>query len=424
MFWTTGVYNMGLGAGQVKNRPESGLQAPPLSLRFAAMSTARIHRYIAREVAIPALLALAVFTSVLLMGRILKLMELVVNKGVPALEIIQLFACLLPTFLVLTLPLAFLLGVMLGFGRLSADSEIVAIKASGISLYRMFKPVLILAGITSLLTALMTMFAGPAGNRAFREQIFEIAAKRANVGIQPQVFNDEFDDLVLYVNQTDERQGRFEGVMISDQRTGSTPSIIFAQQGRIFSDQRALTLTLRLENGAIHRSAPGKEAYQIVKFSTYDLNLNMGQQLDQVEKRPLKPAEISFVELGKTLFASPSSAHGDPKLAIEFHTRLIFPLAPLIFALIGIPLGIQSQRSGRGGNFSLALAIFLGYYLTLSLVETLIVESGFPPGITLWLPNLLFFAGGLLLFHQAAKEKRLRIPGRIWTLWRKDKRRP
>ena len=382
------------------------------------MSIRRIHRYIAREIGVPTLLALVVFTFVLLMGRILKLMELVINKGVPAIEILQLFSYLIPTFLVITLPLAFLLGVMLGFGRLSSDSEIIALKASGVSLYYMFKPVLVLAVLTALLTALLTLVLGPAGNRAFREQIFNIAAKRANVGIQPHVFNAEFDDLVLYVDDEDEENNIFKGVMISDQRTGTSPSIIFAQQGRIFSDPEALTLTLRIENGAIHRATPGKEADQIIRFSTYDVNLNMGQQLEQAEKRPPKPAEIRSRELAKTLFPDSGNEPENPKLAIEFHSRLIFPLAPLLFALVGVPLGVHAQRSGRSGNFSIALFVFLSYYLSLSLAETLVVESGFPAAFSLWFPSLLFFIGGLILFQRAAQERRLSLWDQVLSLWK------
>jgi lipopolysaccharide export system permease protein len=394
--------------GQVKNHPESGLQVSPLSLKSAPMSNRRISLYIAREIAVPMGLGLTVFTFILLMGRMLKLMELVINKGVPLTEIFKLFICLLPSFLVITLPLAVLLGVMLGFGRLSSESEIVALKAAGISLYGMARAVVVLALIASLITCLLTLFASPAGSRAFRQQIFQVASSRANVGIQARVFNDEFDNLVLYTNQIDERQGIFGGILIFDQRATQHPAVILAQQGRVISDQHALTLTLRLENGSIHRSSTKKNSYQIVKFTTYDLNLNIAQQLEKSGNPPLKPDEMGFHEL----FKKPPPGTPDKwqtKLAVEFHKRLILPLAPLIFALIGIPLGIQSHRSGRGGEFSLALAVFLSYYLSLSFMETLVIEAGFPAGISLWLPNLIFLAGGIVLFQQTANEKRYRV---------------
>jgi lipopolysaccharide export system permease protein len=373
------------------------------------MSTGKINKYIAREIAIPTILGLAIFTFLLLIGRILKLVELVINKGVPAADIAKLFLYLLPSFLVITIPLAFLLGVMLGFSRLSSDSEIVALKSSGISLFGMVRPVMVLAVVASLITGALTLAAGPAGNHAFRQQIFQMASNRASIGIQARVFNDEFDDLVLYANDTDERRGTFEGVLISDQRVEDTPSVILARNGRVISDPKNLTLTLRLEDGSIHRSSPRKDAYQIIKFSTYDLNLNMGEPLDKAENQPHKPADLSTFELKTTLDLQDLPAEKRQKLAVEFHKRFTYPLAPLIFALIGVPLGIQTHRSGRNAGFSLGLVVFLSYYLSLSLAETLVIETGFPPAISLWLPNLLFLAGGVTLFHQTANEKRYAI---------------
>ncbi len=372
------------------------------------MSTTRINHYIAREVAVPAALGLVIFTFVLLMGRILKLMELVINKGVPLLDIGKLFAYLLPSFLVLTIPLAFLLGVLLGFGRLSAESELVALKASGISLYGMVKPVALLAFTVCALTALLTFYAGPAGNRAFKNQIFEIASSRANVGLQARTFNDEFDGLVFYANDSEDRTGLYRGVFISDERVGERPAVIVAEKGRVVSDQNALTLTLRLENGAIHRQAPEEASYQIIKFSTYDVNLGFGE-LNPGRKQSQKPAEMTLSELKSGYTDTSLPVEKRQKYLAESHKRFIYPLSPLIFALIGIPMGIQSHRSGRGGSFTLALLVFMGYYVLLSFAETLVVEAQAPALPTLWLPSLLFLAGGALLLYQTAREKRFAI---------------
>jgi lipopolysaccharide export system permease protein len=274
------------------------------------MSAVRIHRYIAREIAIPTILGLTIFTFVLLMGRILKLVEMVINKGIPVGEVAKLFGYLLPSFLVITIPLAFLLGVMLGFSRLSADSETIAMKASGISLYGMLKPVLALAMLASLTTAYLTLHAGPSGNSAFRTQVFQIAASRASTGFQPRVFNDEFDGLVLYAGDIQERGGTLEGVFISDERVGTTPSIILARTGRVIPDRDALTLTLRLEDGAIHRRPidKGRDNYQVIDFNTYDINLNLGQQLPDTPQRRKKESELSTSELQEALDQTENSA--------------------------------------------------------------------------------------------------------------------
>ncbi|BCR05469.1 LPS export ABC transporter permease LptF [Desulfuromonas versatilis] len=395
------------------------------------MSAYRVYRYIAREVTVPAILGLLIFTFVLLMGRILKLVEMVINKGVPFADIALLFACLLPAFLVITIPLAFLLGVLLGFGRLSGDSEIIAMKSSGISLYQMMRPVLAIAFAASLATGALTLFVEPVGNAAFRSQVFQIASSRASVGLLPQVFNDEFDGLVIYAQTIDDRSSTMGGVFISDERVGSSPSVILAQRGRIISDSQALTLTMRLENGAVHRQpkSGGQDAYQVIEFNTYDVNLNMGQELEPTE-RPKKPKELTLGELNQSI-AKIDDPDQRRTLQVELQKRLVLPFAPIIFALVGVPLGIQTQRSGRGGGFAMGLVVFLGYYVMFSFAETLADEGGLPPAVTMWLPNLLFLTGGLYLLRQTALERRLRFfelftqgPIRLLRQLRIERRRP
>ncbi|HER62490.1 MAG TPA: LptF/LptG family permease, partial [Desulfobacteraceae bacterium] len=301
-FRITRVYTMTTSGVQGKFQDYSlqGIDNPILS---AAMPASRIHRYIAKEIAVPALLGLSVFTLMILMGRIIRLVEMVLNKGVPATEIFLLFAYLLPAFLVITIPLSFLLGVLLGFGRLSSESETVALKASGISLYGMLKPVFLLATLASVLTGALTLYGEPAGNTAFRSKVFDIATSRATVGIAPKIFNDEFDGLVLYTNEFDAQNGLMTGVFISDQRTDSDASTIFAQQGRIFSDAEKYTLTLRLENGNIHRSPKSTrgDSYQTIAFSAYDISLNMGKELEAGQTVKKKDKDLSRSELATAI---------------------------------------------------------------------------------------------------------------------------
>ncbi len=372
------------------------------------MSTFRIHRYLLKETASPMLLSLAVFTFVLLLGRLLKLVELVINKGIPLLDMAQLFISILPTFLVLTIPLAFLLGVMLGFGRLSADGEILALKSSGISLYQMARPILLLSLPACLLTAAMTLYLRPTCETFFRQQLFDIAASHASVGLQPQVFNDEFDGLVLYANRIDDRSGTMQQVFISDERDPSAPAIIMAEKGLLVSDSLNRKLLLRLEQGAMHRQPQnnGNETdegtYQILHFTSYDVNLDLGQQITAAKQRRRKSKELNVTELQMAIDTAPAEKRQD--LLAELHTRMVLPAAPFLFALLGIPLGIQPHRSGRGGNFALALGTFLCYYLLLSFAGTLVADAGWP-AMTLWLPNFCFLFTGLYLLHLAAIER-------------------
>jgi len=381
------------------------------------------HRYILREILAPFILGLAIFTFILLMGRLLRLVELVLNKGVPLVDIIKLFVFLLPSFLVLTLPLAFLLGVLLGFGRLSTDAEIIALKSSGISLYDLSKPVLVLSLLVSLATGALSVWIQPHGDRAFKEQVFHIAHNRATIGIEPRVFNDEFDGLVLYANDVEDKSGLLEGLFISDQRLEQEPSIIIADKGRAIPDPDQFTLSLRLRDGTIHRQLDRKndEAYQIIDFDSYDVQLDLGSQLRDISERRVKESELSFSELQKLI----SESEGTQRNAylVEHHQRLVLAPAATLLAIIGIPLGIQSRRSGRGSGFALALIVFLAYYLLFSFAQALGTEGIMPPWLVLWLPNGAFLFSGIWLLHFTAQEKKMAVFERFDEWKRRQVRR-
>lgn len=374
------------------------------------MSSLRIYRYILKEISIPALLSLLIFTFVIVMGRIPRLIELVVNKGVPVAEMLQLFGFLLPYFFTITVPLSFLLGILLAFGRLSADSEFIALKASGISLYAMMKPVLMLALACSLLTAWLSISVGPSSKGAFRNKIFQIASSRATVGITPGVFNDDFDGIVLYASGMDEQRGIMQNVFISDEREGETPATILAQQGRFIPDPENYSITLRLNNGSIHRqpASQTKRTYQTISFTDYSINLDTGAQLSPTEGRKRSRSELNWTELSKV-----RNAEKDPKarryLTVEQHRRISLAFAPLVLALVGVPLGLQSNRSGKGAGFALALAVALVYYLLLSIAKTIAGKGLGPAAASLWLPNICFLLGGGYFLHRAAIERPLKL---------------
>jgi len=216
-----------------------------------------------------------------------------------------------------------------------------------------------------------------------------------------------------------------KGVFISDERAGDAPAAIFSKNGRIISDPVLLTLTLRLEDGSIHRRLTGKKAgdYQVIDFSSYDINLNIGQNLASGQKRTKKDNELSLATLLEVRQTAKEAARRTAA-TVELNRRFILALAPLLFALIAVPLGISSHRSGKGGGFSLALGVFLVYYVLLSFAKTLVVESHFPV-ILLWLPNLLFLAGGLTLLRFTAREQPLPLPQLPdWRQWLRRAPRP
>jgi lipopolysaccharide export system permease protein len=363
-----------------------------------------INRYLFRELLAPSLICLLVFTLVMLAGRLVQLAELVIGKGVALADVLQLLATLLPPLLVFIVPLAFLMGIMLGFGRLSADNEVVALKASGIGLSAMARPVLLLAAICAVLTLLISFWAAPWGKRAFRATLFEITRKQASIGLQPQLFLKQFSNLVLYANDLDPRSGEMSGVFIVEQQPENS-LLIFAEAGRMHSDPQQQAVTLQLHNGVIHRQKAANQGddYQVIGFATYEIRPDVSKALAaEAAPRKISRKEMSMTELWRI-----ASGESDTNRAArgELHRRLCAPLAPLLFALLAVPFSTYSQRSGRGGGFIVGLAIYLGYYLLISLAEILTDEGGIAPLLTFWLPHLLLFAAGGSLLRQSSLER-------------------
>ncbi|TYO99524.1 lipopolysaccharide export system permease protein [Geothermobacter ehrlichii] len=385
------------------------------------MAYTRIERYIFREILVPTLLSLGIFTFVLLAGRTLKLADLVISKGVPFADVVRLLGFLLPSFFTITIPLSVLLGTLLAFSRLSADAEIIAMKAAGISLTRLLKPTLLLAALATLGTSALVLFFEPQANHAFRSQVYSMASRQARVALKPRVFMAEIPGMVIYADRMKERTGELNGVMISDQRNSQVPVTIFADSGRLLSDPEGRRLTLALSRGQIHRYAPHRKEtpYQVVGFSRYVVNLPVDAG-GGGEKRQPKMKEIPLRQLFR-LAKADSTARGR-HAAAEIHSRFSRPLTPLLLALLALPLGIQSNRSGRGGGFAIGLVVFLCYYMLVSLANTLAIESGWPVIPTLWAPAAILLACGLVLFQRARQEKELRLLAvlqrRLSGIWR------
>ena len=375
----------------------------------AVMTSYRIKIYITREVITPFILGIILFTFVLLLSRLLKLIELIVDKGVPFTEIFGIFASLMPSFFVITVPLSFLLAILIAFGRLSADSEIVAMKAAGLSLYQLAQPVIILSLFVCLFTAGLTLYAEPYGRANLRQQLIDMAFSKAAVAITPQVFNEEIKGLILYANKVEPETGQLSGVFISDNRMGETPSVITAQQGLIYPDKVSHKLLMHLEKGTIHRlqQQQDKDSYQLVHFDRYDINLSLTDQADQGDVKALKAQEMTTAQLLKRIKQPDEEKKLD--YTVELLERTILPLSPLIFSLIAIPLGIRSHRSNKGGGFAVALFVFLTYYLLLSMSKTMVIENGWPLLITMLSPTVMFFVLSICLLYFAAKEQQ--IPG-------------
>jgi lipopolysaccharide export system permease protein len=359
--------------------------------------------YILKETLPIFFIGLLTFTVILLMDKILKLIELIVTRGVSFSKVLMLLLFISPSFLVFTIPMAFLLGTLLSFGRLSGDSEITAFKASGVSLYQLFLPISILSMIAYLFTSFLVFYGLPWGNRGFMATIYLIAQSKADIEIKERVFNDVFDGLVVYVDKVPIQGKRIEGVLIYDERDKEKVNTIFAKEGFLNSDPKSREVVLRLLSGDIHRFEPKTKVYQKIKFDTYDLKLELGKTFAAMGKK-LKEHEMSIDEIKEKIEKMKKKGEDTTGQEVELHKRYAIPFACIVFGLIGVPLGIQPRRSARSYGFILGILILMTYYMSLTASEILAMRKTIPVFLAGWTPNLLFSGLGVYLLVKTAKE--------------------
>ena len=363
-----------------------------------------LDRYIFREILTPFFLSIAALTLVLFLQRMYRLAELVVSKGATVSSTAKLFAYIMPSFLILTIPMSFLVGTLTAFTQLSSDSEVTAMKASRISLYNMIRPVMLFALLAFTFTALTSLIVAPAANHALKVHLFNIVKSRAMVGIEPGVFSSTFDGMVIYVDKM-ETLDNMKGIFISDERSAKEPYAIIAQRGKLIANPESLNVTLAMNQGAIHALPRDEQSYSTMNFDSGNLYLDISHALVQRGSSDIDFNEIDSLELFQEL--KRARAEGKPTIDIEseLHRRLSIPFACLLFGLIGAPLGIRRSRSGKSAGISMALLVFLVYYMVLAAGTNLSDTGKLSPAIAYWLPNVLMTAAAGMLVYKKGHEK-------------------
>ncbi len=376
-----------------------------------------LDRSIFKELTIAFGIGLMVFTFVLLTNKILRLVELIVSKGVGVWTVVQLFGYILPYSLVVTIPMSVLLAVLATFTRLSADGEILILQGAGLSLPRIARPALLFGLLTTLATLAIAIWILPFSNFAFKNLVFEMARRQAAVGIQEGVFNSPIEGLMLYVERVEPKTSRMHGIFLVDSRSPSEQQVIVAQEGRFTSDPKLLRLGLDLSQGSIHQT--GKETngrYRLLSFADYSLNLDIGRMLPPPGQRALGEQELTIGELrqrSEDLRARGQNYH--PPL-VEIHKKLAIPFSCLLFPLVAVPLGSRIKKGKRGISLVLSVTFALVYYMLIVGGEGLGDRGRLPAALAMWLPNILVGLTGIALFAHAARTPAA-FEGSSWLRW-------
>ncbi|MBN2179824.1 MAG: LPS export ABC transporter permease LptF [Deltaproteobacteria bacterium] len=382
-----------------------------------------INRYILREISLPFFMILFILTFVLLMGKILQLMDLMINKGVSLIAIMKLISYLMPSFFIITIPISLLIAILIGLGRLSGDNEITIMKSSGISLFQLLRPIASASFFAFLVTALMGFFLVPQGNFATKTLLFEIAKKKASIGIKEKVFNNDFAGLVLYADHIPAHGNYMENLFLSDSRISDEPITIIAKRGYLVSNPKSMTVTLRLENGSSYTMDPDFRVFKKMDFTTYDINLDVSAPIARSKNALEKDGkEMTLTELIQTMRDRNVKEKRRRELAIELNAKFTIPFSCLIFCILGIPLGIVKERSGKSRGFVIGLVVVVIYYVLQLGGESLAETGRLAPIIGSWAPNVILGSIGIIMFNMAAQERPvLPFEDKAKTLWRKWK---
>ena len=360
-----------------------------------------INRYVFRENFVSSVFCFSVFLCAGLIAGFLPLLQKGMEAGLElTLILFQVLINALPGTLVTVLPLSIMIGILLGLGRMASDNEIAAIKSSGISIYRLLPPVLLLGLMAFLLSLFSTLVLIPKGISEGRRLVSEAATKRADAGIEERTFFDSLKNLVIYVENKDPATGIMSRVFIRESSQPDEIKTIIAQQGQVTEDPEGKSLILNLRNGTIIREERNGEATGSLAFETYVFRYPLDRTINEASTPTFE--ELSIPEIRRRA-KEIAAENGETEPGVRaYHRRVtvfseiliaqrfVHPLACLALALTAFPLGVLNLGKSRLNNVSVGLvAAFLYYAFTLA-TERMARSDLAPPEIVLPLPSLIF----------------------------------
>ena len=362
----------------------------------------------------PFVLGLLVFTFLLIIPGLMRYAEDFIAKGASLSFVGQAMLTLVPGALALTIPMSLLLGLLVAFGRLSADREFVALQACGISLMRLLRPVALVALIASAATAYMWMVGMPAGNLRFTQIAFEMLANLAEGEVKPRVFYDRFPGLTLHVRDIPPTGG-WSHVFIADSRSPQGTAVYLARQGRVRIDRQKQTVELELEDASRHtgdeNGKDDKAKYQVFQFARAIIGLD--------PKTIFRPAGVAKGDREKSIFELQVTAaersgrnESDHNQKFEIQAKFAIPAGCLVFGLFGLALGATNRRDGTLASFVTGVVVIFVYYALFELGRGLAKGHVVPASLAPWLPNIVLGAlgAGLVALRRRIVDQPLRLP--------------
>lgn len=353
----------------------------------------RVIIYLLSEMIPAFLLGIVIFISILLMFQALRLTEFVLVHGINIMILVDIISYMSISFLPILLPMSLLFAILMTYNRMSQESEIIAMKSSGISGWHLLTPSLVLASMVFVFSAQTAFFLAPWGNRQFEVLITQLSNTKAAASIKEGTFSEGFFDMVVYANKVNSSTGQIQDLFIYDEKESSSPITIIAPRGELIPDldYPGHSILLRLFDGEIHRGGKG---HTIINFSAYDVRLN---DPIRIEERAKSPPSLSLGELNERMNSPELSDEDKKTFSIEYHKRSALSFACFIFALVGVAFGIQNdRRGGKSSGFILAVGFIILYWILYLAFEGAARNGRIPVVVAAWSTNIIFFILAIL----------------------------
>lgn len=355
-------------------------------------------RYVLGEMIPTFFLGVIVFVFILLMFQVLRLTEFVLIHGVKIGTVIQMMGYMSTSFLPILFPMSLLFAVLLTYSRLSADSEIVAFRASGLSMYAIVTPAVILSVLVGILSLQTSFHIAPWGNRQFEVIFTRAGASKPAVALKEGTFAEGFFDLVVYANRVDTNAGKMKQVFIYDEKQ-NPPITLIAKEGTIVvdSEESGHNAKIQLSDGSIHSMNQGNHTK--IDFNDYTFYLS-NPITEQYQNK--SPQSFSSDDLRKKISETNLKPETRLEYETEYYRRIAIAFACILFALIGVGLGtVSNRRNVKGGGSVICIGLIVAYWIIYVIVEGAARQGHVQPMIAMWIPNIIFMVAAFFSLRRA-----------------------
>jgi lipopolysaccharide export system permease protein len=365
-----------------------------------------IYRYLAKEQLLPLAICFLGLSLVLITGRLMQLTQYLFTSSLTLLDFIEIIAFAMPKLILYVLPMASLVGVLLGFIRLNNDNELIAFRTAGISFFQLAPPVVVLLTVVSCVAFINTLYVMPLANRAFKDKLMSVGRASLPALLKEGVFIDTIPGLIFFFHKVDPAELAVQGVFIQDERQTEVLTIV-GKRAEIFYQKDQNHLTFLVDNGIITRVGDDFTASQAVSFKSYELSLSLDELFDEATDNSKGKREMTLIELYQKMQKGPSEAAR--RYGLEFHQRLALPLSCLLLGLISVPLGTIFNQRSRMTGITFGLCTFLAYYVILSAGKGFAETDMIPAWAAVWTPNVLTLSAAVYLWTKSQRETPFRL---------------